>query len=152
MPRKKVHSLKKKKRFTGGQYSKRRNSTSSLLLSLRRRLRKTWLEDGKVIGGTGRLSEKRIQKLQFFYGKAIRQNTHSIRAMQNAVMAIWHHSKSTDENPDHDLCQEGENSWCGFQRDVAKGTTVYVYKNPIPEAVADVIYSTFEALSEESLL
>ena len=33
--------------------------------------------------------------------------------MQNAVMAIWHHSQSTDENPDHDLCPHGENSWCG---------------------------------------
>ena len=29
-----------------------------------------------------------------YYGKAIRQNTHDIDCMQNAVMAIWHHSKS----------------------------------------------------------
>ena len=68
--------------------------------------------------------------------------------MQNAVMAIWHHSKSTDENPSYDLCPPGEQSWCGFQR----GTADSVHKSPIPEAVADAIYPKFEALSDKSLL
>ena len=72
--------------------------------------------------------------------------------MQSAVMAIWHHFKSTDENPDHDLCPPGEESWCGFQRDISKGTADYVYNSPIPEAVADTIYPTFEALRDKSLL
>ena len=124
----------------------------SLLRSLKKRLETTPLEDGKPAGGRGRLTENRIDKLQVYFGKAIRQNTHSIRAMQTAVMAIWHHDKSTDDNPDHDLWPEGENSWCGFQRDIAKGTSDYIHKNPIPEAVANVILPTFEALSEESLL
>ena len=110
------------------------------------------LADGKAIGGKGQLTDKRIDKLQVYYGKAIRQNTHDIECMQNAVMAIWHHSKSTDENPDHDLCPPGEQSLCGFQRDISKGTADYVHKSPIPEAVADAIYPTFEALSDESLL
>lgn len=94
-------------------------------------LMKTPLEDGKPVGGNGRLTENRIDKLQ---------------------VAIWHHSKSSNDNPDHGLCPEGENSWCGFQRDIAKETTDYVHKDPIPEAVANVILPTFEALSEESLL
>lgn len=124
----------------------------SRLRSLKKRLGKTPLEDGKPVGGKGRPTENRIDKLQVYFGKAIRQNTHSIRAMQTAVMAIWHHSKSTNDNPVHGLCPEGANSWCGFQRDIAKGTTDYVHKDPIPEAVANVILPTFEALSEESLL
>ena len=41
--------------------------------------------------------------------------------MQNAVMAIWHHSKSTDEETDHDVCPLGEESLCCFQRDISKG-------------------------------
>ena len=53
------------------------------------------------------------------------------------------------QNPDHDLCPPGEESWCGFQRDISKGTADYVHKSPIPEAVADAIYPTFEALSDE---
>ena len=124
----------------------------SRLHSLKKRLGKTPLADGKPIGGAGRLTDKKIDKLQVYFGKAIRQNTHNITAMQNAVMAIWHHSRSTDENPDHDLCPEGEDSWCGFQRDIAKGTADYAHKEPMKEAVATAILPTFEALSEESLL
>ena len=69
--------------------------------------------------------------------------------MQNAIMAIWYH---TDENSDHDFCPPSEKSWCGFQRDIAKGTSVSTHESPIPEAVADAIFPTLEALSEESLL
>lgn len=65
-------------------------------------------------------------------------------AMQNAVMVIWHHSKSTNENPDHELCLEGENSWCGFQSDIAKGTSDYVHRESIPQAVANATLPTFE--------
>ena len=72
--------------------------------------------------------------------------------MQNAVMAIWYHSQSTDESPDHDLCPAGENSWCGFQRDLAKETSDYEHEHPLPKAVANAILPTFEALSDEALL
>lgn len=124
----------------------------SRLRSLKKRLGTTRLPDGKGIGGKGRLTDKLIDKLQVYYGKAIRQNSHDIDCMQNAVMAIWYHTKSTDENPDHDFCPPGEGSWCGFQRDVARGTSDYTHESPIPEAVADAIFPTFEALSAESLL
>lgn len=124
----------------------------SCLRSLKWRLGKTPVGDGKGIGGAGRLTKNRIDKLQVYFGKAIRQNTHSIMAMQNAVMAIWHHGKSTNENPDHELRPEGENSWCGFQRDIAKGTSDYVHRESTPEAVANATLPTFEALSEENLL
>ena len=39
------------------------------------------LADGKGIGGNGRLTDKLINKLQVYYGKAIRQNTHDIDCM-----------------------------------------------------------------------
>ena len=124
----------------------------SRLRLLKKRLGKTPLQDGKSIGGAGRLTNSKIDKLQVYYGKAIRDNTHDIEAMKKAVKAIWHHTKSTDENPDHDLCPPGADSWCGFQRDLENGTSDYQHDHPIPEAVADVIYPTFEALSDENLL
>ena len=88
----------------------------SRLRALKKKLGKTPLEDGKSIGGTGRLTDKRIDKLQVYYGKDIRENTHDVNAMRQAVMAIWHHTKSTDEDPDHDLCPPGADSWCGSKR------------------------------------
>ena len=124
----------------------------SRLRSLKKRQGTTRLEDGKGLGGRGRLTDKRIDKLQVYYGMAIRQNIHDIDCMKTAVMAIWHHSKSTDDDPDHDLCPPGENSWCGFQQDIANGTSDYTHAAPIPEAVANSILPTFEALSDETLL
>lgn len=60
--------------------------------------------------------------------------------MQNAVMK--YHSKSTDENSDHDLCPEDENFCRGFQRDNAKGTSDYVHRETIPEAIANATLLT----------
>ena len=86
----------------------------SRLRSLKKRLGKTPLEDGKSIGGIRRLTNTSIDKLQVYYGKAIRENTHNINSMKPTVMAIWRHPKSTDENPEHDLCPPGADSWYGF--------------------------------------
>ena len=67
----------------------------SRLRSLKKRLGQIRLEDGKSIGGSGRLTKTNIDKLQVYYGKAIRNNSHDLQAMKNAVMAIWHHTQST---------------------------------------------------------
>ena len=80
----------------------------SPLRSLKKRSGKTHLDDGKPIGGRGRLTDNVIDSMQVYYGKAIRNNTHSVKAMQDAIWAIWYHMQSTDENPDHSRCPVGE--------------------------------------------
>jgi len=92
-------------------------------------------QDRKSIGEAGRLTSSKFDKLQVYCGKAI--------------IAIWYHTKSTDDNPDRDLCPPSADSWCGFQRDLENGTSDY---QQIPDSVADVIPPTFEAFSDESLL
>jgi len=52
-------------------------------------------------------------------------NTPNIKSMEEAVMAIWHHSRSIDDEPDHNLCPPGETSWCGYNQGTAKGTADY---------------------------
>ena len=104
------------------------------------------------VGGRGRLTDATIDSLQVYYGKAIRNNTHSLKAMENAVMAIWRHSKSTDDKPDHSLCPTGKDSWCGYRRDIAGKTKTYKHKHPIPRVVADTIFPVFKALSAKDLL
>lgn len=124
----------------------------SRLRSLKKRSGKTHLDDGKPIGGRGRLTDNVIDSMHVYYGKAIRNNTHSVKAMQDAIWAIWYHMQSTDENPDHSRCPVGEDSWCGFHRDVARKTSTYTTKNPLPKAVATAIFPVFEALTAEELL
>ena len=124
----------------------------SRLRALKKRSGKAPLHDGKSIGGKGRLTDKLIDSLQVYYGRAIRNNLQSTELMKNAVMAIWNHKRSTDEKPHHELCPKGSNSWCGYQRDIANKQSKYQHDNPLPIAVASAIQPVFEALSDESLL
>ena len=114
--------------------------------------KKEWEDTPRRWKVTGRLTNTTTDKLQVYYGRAIRDNSHNIQAMKNALMAIRHHTQSTDKSSDHDLCPSGEGSWCGFQRDVAGGTQDYKHKHPLPNAVENTIRPTFEALSDTDLL
>lgn len=132
----------------------------SRLRSLKKRSGKNKLEDGKSIGGRGRLTDKVIDKIQVYYGRAIRDNSasinnnrqHACMHLKDAVMAIWIHTQSTDVEPLHNLCPAGEDSWCGFQRDLAKGTCEYAHSHPLPKAISKAILPAFTALSNEALL
>lgn len=74
------------------------------------------LSDGKPLGGTKKLTDKVINRLQRDYGLAIRQNTHSVEAMKKAVWALYFHTSSTDEKPEHGLCPKRPDSWCKYNR------------------------------------
>jgi hypothetical protein len=63
----------------------------SQLRSLKKHSGKTRLDDDKPIRGRGRLTDNVIDSIQLYYGKAIRNNTHSVKAMQDAIWAIWYH-------------------------------------------------------------
>ena len=124
----------------------------SRLRELKKRSGKTHLDDGKTIGGKGSLNDKVIDSLQVYHGQAIRNNTSSVEQMKNAIMAIWRHMGSTDQEPQHELCPNGEHSWCGYQRDIANGTQEYCHKHPLPKAICKAIRPTFDALSANRLL
>ena len=104
------------------------------------------LEDGKPVGGRGRLTEGKIQQLQRYYGLAIRQNTLSkanpserdvdiaVYAMKKNIIAILHHCvKSNDDAKQHRFCPPGESSWCKWQQDQGTGTSTYKGDDCLPE-------------------
>ena len=76
------------------------------LRELKRKQRGTKLSDGKVIGGKGRLTDKKIErdKMQNYFGEAIRNNVGNIESKENDIWAIFKHmiqdsSQSLDEQP-----------------------------------------------------
>lgn len=75
------------------------------------------LADGKIIGGRNRLTKDAIDLLQLYYGNAIRNNTDDINKMKRAVWATYFHKLSTDEQPHHQLCPKGPDSWCKYNVD-----------------------------------
>ena len=107
------------------------------------------LEDGLGLGGKGRLTIERINTLQNFYGKAIRDNIGSAADMSKATHAILKHYSSTLDNPKHEDCPEGPDSWCSYNRDKTSHVPI---KNPLPQAVVNVIQPVFDRLGDEQFL
>lgn len=84
------------------------------LRKLRRDMKGKILSDGLKIGGKkGRLTDAVIDSLQNYYGLAIRRNTNDLEKMKKDVWATFFHKASTDENPQHNLCDE---SWCNYMK------------------------------------
>lgn len=121
------------------------------LRKLRQDLSGKKLSDGKGIKGKGRLTDGEIDKLQTYYGMAIRANAGDLKKMKEAVWATYFHKLSTEENPVHALCPKGLDSWCGYQRQISGGD-VYQHKHSLPEAVMDVIKPIYRDLANETLL
>ena len=80
------------------------------------------LEEIKV--PEGQLLDDTIRHLQVYYGNAIRANFGQLERMTDACWAVMYHSPSTDENPRHYCCPRGEDSWCKYQRELARGDDV----------------------------
>ena len=105
------------------------------------------------LGGKGRLTEALIDSFQNYYGAAIKRNVGNVKQMKTAVLAIYHHSVSTDAKPQHQYCPKGQTSWCKYQQAAAKRKArSYKHKKAIPEDVAKAIHDIFLDLSNEKLL
>ena len=62
------------------------------------------------------------------------------------------HRVSTDENPQHQFCPEGKDSWCGWQRYAAGFGEPYSHHDTIPQAVFEVVKPVWIRLSAKELL
>lgn len=123
----------------------------SRLRRLKNKMRGQKLSDGKSLSGRGRLTDAVIDSLQVYYGKAIRENTEDVEKMRSAVWATYLHKISSDEQPRHELCPEGENSWCGYKKALISGDT-YSHKHSVPEVVMKELKTTFRDLTNTELL
>ena len=120
----------------------------SRLRKLKNQSKGVKLADGKGLAGKGRLADSKIDVLQNYYGLAVRENLSDVGEMATAIEASLYHVASTDENPQHHLCPDGEDSWCGYNRDKDN----YKHKNGIPPCIMNVIKPIFDDLSKTDLL
>ena len=68
------------------------------LRNLKKCTNKNDLEDKKSLGGKGRLTEKKINKIQNYYDIAIRQNIDNLYQMRKNILAVLHHSCVADSS------------------------------------------------------
>ena len=121
------------------------------LRKLKSQYGKKKLSDSKTIGGYGRLTADRIDKLQTYYGLAIRRNKDDLDGMRKEIWAGLYHSASTDDQPQHQFCPDGPDTWCKFNQAIFKGET-YHHSKPLPTTVVDVIKPVYERLSSDAVL
>lgn len=111
------------------------------------------LKKNPSLKGRGKLTGGEITKLTLYYGKAIRSNPTDKEKMRRAIWATYHHRVSTDEEPSHHFCPEGESSWCLFQRAKSSGDeNEYRHPPAWPEALSRALIPIYEDLSAENLL
>ncbi|KYN19307.1 PREDICTED: uncharacterized protein LOC108761628 [Trachymyrmex cornetzi] len=106
------------------------------------------------LGGRGKLIEGLIKKISLYYGLAIRRNINSVEDMKNAILATYYHMISTDENPRHEYCPLGVDSWCKWNKAEASGIDPSSLKHPAPmhKDIQEHVFPIFENLSNDDLL
>ncbi|GFW81914.1 uncharacterized protein TNCV_2885881 [Trichonephila clavipes] len=95
--------------------------TGTRLRALKLKMKGKKLNDKKTLGDHGRLTDAEIDKLQRYYGLAIRNNTDSINSMKRAIWATYFHKLSRDAYPQHGMCPTNEDTWCGCKRAITTG-------------------------------
>jgi hypothetical protein len=98
------------------------------------------LSDGKGLAGRGRLTDGKIDILQNYYGLAIRENSNDVQKMAVGIQAALYHVASTDAKPQHHLCPDGKESWCGYKREKDNCQ----HKSGIPDCIVKEIKPIFD--------
>ncbi len=74
--------------------------------------------------------------------------------MHDAIQAIQLHCMSMDDEPSHDKCPTGPDSWCFCQKAVANGEEPGPHKGnvktPLRKEVAIVMKATYDRLSSKN--
>ena len=122
------------------------------LRKLKKDLKGTKLDDGKPIGGKGRLTDPVIDTLMNYYGMAIKKNKGDLQGMAKEVWAGLLHRSSTDDKPQHQYCPEGAESWCGWQRVKAGVDETYEHHDPLPQAIFEKLKPIYVRLASKDLL
>lgn len=107
----------------------------------------------KLDGTDGRLIDALIKKLTTYYSLAIRRNINSVEDMKRDVMATYHMC-STDENPRHEYCPPGADSWCKWQKTKATSTDFQLLGHPalLHPDVQKHILPIYNDLSQQEIL
>lgn len=109
--------------------------------------------DVKRLGGKGKLTQCLVDKLQNYYGIAIRSNVGDLEGMKKAINACLFHCIATKEETHmHIHYPDWKDSWCRFKKDKATKELTYKPTAGIPKAVLKEIKTVFARLSERSLL
>ena len=93
-----------------------------------------------------------INRLQNYYGIAIRSNPGNLEGMKKAIHATLFHVASSEKNCWHQHCPDGKDSWCHYKADMANGTNTYKAGKGVPMEAIKHVKPIFQDLSKDELL
>ena len=109
-------------------------------------------QENPGLGGKGKLTDSQIDKLQNYYGIAIRSNVGNLAGMKKAIHTSLMYCASTEQRPLHDHCPTGSASWCRYQQDKANQTKLYKHGPGLPLEAITKLKLEYVRLSNDILL
>ncbi|CAN7944596.1 unnamed protein product, partial [Ixodes hexagonus] len=111
----------------------------------------------KGLGGKGKLTNVVMKRLTSFYATTLKDNAPDVVKMQKGVFASLFHSYSTDAEPRHQACPQGEDSWCHFNRHKAlvaagKPSAPRPHRPAFSRDIAKELVPLYNRLSDKTLL
>lgn len=104
------------------------------------------------ISGKGKVTNLKMRKMSNYYANQLKRNAPDPVAMRNGVMASLLHMMSTDEKPRHELCPMAEDSWCHYNRALAKQETPRPHKPELSVEIGERLMPLYERLCDPDLL
>ena len=96
-------------------------------------------------------TNKLVDRLQNYYGMAIRSNVGDLNEMKKAIYAALFHVCSSEQDNYRAHCPTGVGSWCAYHLDRASKTKLHKPTKGLPEEAIKHLKSIFESLSDDSL-
>ena len=93
-----------------------------------------------------------MDRLQNYFGRAIRVNVGNLQGMARAIWASICHRTSSDDHPQHQFCPAGVESWCKWQRKEAGAEVGILHPDPLPQAVFLAVKPIYIRLADRKLL
>lgn len=114
-------------------------------------------KEGKLGGRRhGALTAKACNVLQSYYRNSVVKNLNDQTKMKDAIWASFLHCSSSDEHPQHENCPVGHESWCFYQKALARGENPPMHKEnigtPLAPDVATAIRPIYERMTDDTLL
>ncbi|GFV32949.1 uncharacterized protein TNCV_1745911 [Trichonephila clavipes] len=102
--------------------------------------------------GDCKLTDSFIDRLQNYYGIAVRSNVGNLSGLQQNVIAALFHCSSSVEKPMHGQCPIGKDSWCYYQRALFCGKKPNEKYKGLSNEVLNTIKPTYLELCIKELL
>ncbi|GFW38793.1 uncharacterized protein TNCV_3881601 [Trichonephila clavipes] len=122
-----------------------------IIMRVGARLRKLKSKN-KNLSGKDKLTDSFIDRLQNYYGIAVRSNVGNLSGLQQNVIAALFHCSSSVEKLMHGQCPIGKDCWCYYQRALSCGKKAKRKYKGLSNEVLNTIKPTYLELCTKELL